>query len=106
MSASYYALFQLLVDEATRLMLAGKARAPLHVSLARAFNYTAMKDGAAAFAENPIAPRFSAGLNGESVQDPLVDVANAFIELHEARHDADYNRARRFARQETLDHVD
>ena len=105
-SASYYALFHLLVDDATRLMLSGHGRAPLRDSLARAFNHSSMKDAAAAFARNPIAPRLAAGLNGEPVQDPLVDVANAFIELQEARHDADYNRARRFTRQETLDLVD
>lgn len=105
-SASYYALFHLLVDDATRLMLSGHGRAPLRDSLARAFNHSSMKDAAAALARNPTAPRLAAGLNGEPVQDPLVDVANAFIELQEARHDADYNRARRFTRQETLDLVD
>ena len=87
-------------------MLSGHGRAPLQHSHARAFNHAAMKDAAAAFARNPIASELAAGLNGEPVQDPLVDVANAFIELKEARHDADYNRARRFTRQESLDFVD
>ncbi len=105
-STSYYALFHLLVDDATRLMLSGTARAPLRDGLARAFNHTAMKDAAAAFGRNPIQPKLAALLNGEPVQGPLVDVADAFIELQEARHDADYNRARRFTRQETLDFVD
>ena len=105
-SASYCALFHLLVDDATRLMLAGHGRAPLRDSLARAFNHSSMKDAAAAFTKDQIPPKLEALLNGEPVQDPLVDVANAFIELQEARHDADYNRARRFTRQETLDLVD
>jgi len=30
-------------------------------------------------------------------------VATAFVQLQETRHDADYNRARRFTRREALD---
>ena len=37
------------------------------------------------------------------VQQPLIDVATAFVQLQEARHDADYNRALRFTRREALD---
>ena len=107
-SASYYALFHLLVDDATRLMLSGPGRAPLRDSLARAFDHYTMKQTAAAFTRDrdQIPPKLAVLLNGERVQQPLVIVANAFIELQEARHDADYNRALRFTRQETLDLVD
>jgi len=56
-SASYYALFHLLVDEATRLMLAGNGRRPLRDSLARAFHHSAMKQVAVAFARRSIPPR-------------------------------------------------
>ena len=42
-SASYYALFHLLVDDATRLMLSGHGRSSLRDSLARAFHHSAMK---------------------------------------------------------------
>ncbi len=45
-SASYYALFHLLVDDATRLMLSGNVRRPLRDSLARAFHHSAMKQTA------------------------------------------------------------
>ena len=106
MSTSCYALFNLLIDYATSLMLSGNARAPLRDGLARAFNHTVMKDAVAAFVRNPIPSKLVALLDGETVQGPLVDVANAFIELQDARHDADYNRARRFTREETLDFVD
>ena len=105
-SASYYALFHLLVDDATRLMLAGNARRPLRDSLARAFHHAAMKQTARAFAEKSIPPKLAAGLNREPVQRPLIDVAAAFVQLQDARHDADYNRARRFTRRETLDLAD
>lgn len=105
-SASYYALFHLLVDEATRLMLAGSARGPLRDSLARAFRHSGMKKTAIAFAKRQVPPRLASGLGHQQVQQPLSDVATAFVQLQEARHDADYNRALRFTRRETLDLVD
>ena len=105
-SASYYALFHLLVDEATRLMLAGSVRGPLRDSLARAFHHAAMKQTAVAFTRSPIPPRLASGLDRQEVQQPLVDVATAFVQLQEARHDANYNRALRFFRREALDLAD
>ncbi len=105
-SASYYALFHLLVDEATRLMLSGRERSPLRDSLARAFHHSPMKQTAAAFASQRISPKLSSGFNGRPIPQPLIDVAAAFVELQEARHHADYNRALRFIRREALDLVD
>ena len=105
-SASYYALFHLLVDEATKLMLSGNVRSPLRDSLARAFHHSAMKQTAAAFTRRSIPPKLASGLDRQQVQQPLIDVATAFVELQEARQDADYNRARRFTRRETLDLAD
>lgn len=54
--APYYALFHLLVDEATKLMLAGNVRGPLRDSLARAFHHSAMKQTAVAFTRRSIPP--------------------------------------------------
>ncbi len=105
-SASYYALFHLLVDEATKLMLAGNVRGPLRDSLARAFRHSAMKQTAVAFTRRSIPPRLASGLDRQEVQQPLIDVATAFVQLQEARHDADYNRALRFTRREALDLAD
>ncbi len=105
-SASYYALFHLLVDDATRLMLSGNVRRPLRDSLARAFHHSAMKQTAVAFARKTIPPKLTTGLNRQRVQQSLVDVATAFVQLQEARHDADYNRALRFTRREALDLAD
>ena len=105
-SASYYALFHLLVDEATKLMLAGNVRGPLRDSLARAFHHSAMKQTAVAFTRRSIPPRLASGLDRQQVQQPLIDVATAFVQLQEARHDADYNRALRFTRREALDLAD
>ena len=105
-SASYYALFHLLVDEATRLMLAGNVRGPLRDSLARAFRHSVMKQTAVAFTRRSIPLRLASGLDRRQVQQPLIDVASAFVQLQEARHDADYNRALRFTRREALDLAD
>lgn len=105
-SASYYALFHLLVDEATRLMLAGNVRSPLRDSLARAFRHAAIKQTAVAFTRDSIPPRLAYGMDRAQIQQPLISVASAFIQIQEARHDADYNRAIRFTRREVLDVVD
>lgn len=105
-SASYYALFHLLIDEATRLMLSGHARGPLRDCLARAFLHSAMKQAAVQFTLDPVSPKLSPGFDGQPVQPPLIDLATAFVQLQEARHDADYNRGRRFTRREVLDLVD
>ncbi len=105
-SAAYYALFHLLVDEATKLMLSGNVRGPLRDSLARAFNHSDMKKTAVAFAGNSKLPKLASELDRQSVGQPLIDVAAAFVQLQEARHNADYNRVLRFTRREALDLAD
>ena len=105
-SASYYALFHLLIDEATRLLLSGHARSPLRRCLARAFTHSAMKQAAFQFTLDRVSPKLSPGLDGRAVQPGLTDVAETFIELQELRHHADYDRARRFTRGETLDLIE
>ncbi len=105
-SASYYALFHLLVDETSKLMLSGNIRHPLRDSLARAFRDSAMKQTAVAFTRKSILPKLAFGLNREPVQQALIDIATAFVQLQQARHDADYNRALRFTCRETLDLAD
>ena len=98
-SASYYALFHLLVDEATKRMLSGRNRDALRDCLARAFSHDVMKQVAQQFSSNGLSPKLIPGLNGQTLQPQLVD-------LQQARHEADYDRARRFTRREVLDLVD
>ena len=104
-SASYYALFHFLVDEATRLMLPGK-RGRLRDSLARAFHHSWMKEVAALYANQKIPRKLSSVFNGEPIPTELSNVADAFVTLYQARHDADYNRTRRFTRREAFDQAD
>ena len=104
-SASYYALFHLLVDNATRLMLSGGDRAALRHRLARAFGHAAMRQVAQQFSDDNVSPKLSPGLSGQALQPELVRVASALVQLQEARHKADYDTARRFTRREVLDLV-
>ena len=69
MSASYYALFHLLVDEASRRLVGGANRASLRTSLGRAFNHGAMRTVAKQFAARAVSPRLDPGLNGQTLQE-------------------------------------
>ena len=105
-SASYYALFHLLVDEATNRMFHGGDRASLRGCLARAFVHGDMKRVAQQFSSGGVSPRLRPGLNRRELQPELIGVAAAFVNLQQARHEADYDPARRFTRKEVLDLVD
>ncbi len=105
-SASYYAIFHLLVDEATSMMLPGSRRGNLRGCLARTFRHSSMKNAAAQFASNSGPVRLSPGFDPDSVQQELKNVAEAFVELQEARHNADYNLAKSITRREALDLVE
>ena len=104
-SASYYAVFHLLVDEATKRMIRGRDRAALRRSLARAFGHAVMRQVAQQFSDNSVSRKLVPGLNGQALQPELVRVASAVVEPQEARHEADYDPARRFTRREALDLV-
>ena len=101
-SASYYALFHLLVDEATRLMFSGHGRAPLRPVAARAFRHSTMKALAKQFATPGVPAKLAPALGAQPIQPALVDVATTFQELQQARHEADYDLSRRFTRPEVI----
>ena len=102
-SASYYARFHFLTDEATKLMLTAHGRRPLRDSLARAFHHSGMKQIAMEFITKSISPALASGFNRQPAQQPLIAVASAFTQLQEAGCDVDYNRALRFTRRKALD---
>ena len=105
-SASYYAVFHMLIDEATRRMISGSGRADLRHCLARAYAHGNMKKVARQFAGGGVSPKLRPGLNGQPLQRELVAVAAAFVDLQQARQEADYNIARRFTRREVLNLAD
>lgn len=75
-SASYYALFHLLVDEATKLMLSGHARGPLRDCLSRAFHHAAMKQIAVQFTNNAVSPKLASGFNQQPTRREALDLAD------------------------------
>lgn len=95
-SAAYYALYHLLVAEATRVLV---RKAEVRNRFARAFEHRNLKSASRAFAY-PQPNQLPNLTGGAPVPPDLQVVANAVIDLQEARHEADYNVGRRFSRLE------
>jgi hypothetical protein len=104
-SSSYYALFHLLVDAATRVILPAKDKT-LRGQLARSFTHQRMREAAqevTTSSANGSKGWFQLGPTLPSAD--LRSVAQAFIDLQQARHDADYNLAQPFRRSHVQGHV-
>ena len=97
-SAAYYALFHLLVREATAVVVSDSK---LRQLVPRAFDHSEMKQACRPFAAGTLPDHIRAVVTG-SVPDDLKLVADTFILLQQTRHDADYNVALRFTRSDTL----
>ena len=103
-STAYYALFHLLISEAT----ANWARPELRAILGRCFDHGPMKTASetkisqinGAFKNNP--PEGAE----ETVEDHLSTVANAFIQAQQRRNDADYNMAKEWTTAEVDTQID
>jgi hypothetical protein len=103
LSTAYYALFHLLVDEATRMFV---AEPKLRRLVGRALVHDEMKQASSSFASTML-PKHVAAVSGMIIPPGLQFVASVFVELQEARHDADYNLDRRpFTRSNVQDLVD
>lgn len=96
-SSAYYALFHLLIHEATLRIARGPA---VRQKLSRAFEHADMKSASRAFAgaQTGQLARLSGGL---PIPAALRTVATTFVILQEARHAADYDIATRFTRLQT-----
>jgi hypothetical protein len=110
-STAYYALFHLLVDDACKLVLSGTSLVDFGPRIARAFTHTDMKQASRAFVfakDSPKVPH-EIGLILKAVPNPskdLVTVAKAFVDLQEARHEADYNLGIRYTPHDALASVE
>ena len=101
MSTAYYALFHLLIHEATR----NWKRAPQRPLLARAFEHSKMKQACEKkcselrdlmrAASPPPPPELA-------VAQHLYTVVNAFIQAQQQRHTADYDNSTQWTRTEVL----
>lgn len=90
-STAYYALFDELVDQATReLVGSGPTTAGQRAQASRWFAHTDVRTLAAAVAPTGNATRALAGVLGTPHAD-VVRVADAFITLQDARNRADYD---------------
>ena len=98
MSTTYYALFHLLVDHASRRWVgAAPARAPVRAVVGRTFDHSTMRRVSRAFASGSLPDP----LRAISPAPPSADVrfvAQMFAVLQERRHEADYDPLRVFGR--------
>jgi hypothetical protein len=99
-STSYYALFHLLVGDAVR---GWNGSVAARVGLERVFGHDSMKKISLAVSQgswkgwsDPPPP----------VPAPLKSVAEAFVRLQQARHQADYNNAKTWTRTAAREQVD
>lgn len=91
-SAAYYAVFHQLTECGVQMLLPGR-RGELRAQLRRKFKHGSMKTVA------------QATKSREELDAGIRFVADAFVQLQEARHDADYDFSRSFAKAEALDHI-
>lgn len=103
-SAAYYALFHLLVDEACRAIVGtAKQRRPYRDILARAFQHASMSDACKSFAGSTLPQSIRNRLPTQwTVPTGLRRVAQTFREAQERRHLADYDPAERLTRAAVL----
>src|ERR1700685_2635147 len=104
-STSYYALFHLLVSEASALLTSGDGK--LQHLVARAFEHGDMHRACSTFASGGALPALVDAHYGSVTLPPeLKVVAQAFLDLQGARHDADYATHRGWTRTEALTEVE
>jgi hypothetical protein len=93
-STAYYALFHLLVDEATKMLVPDPK---LRRLVGRALVHDEMKQASASFKSSGLPPHVAA-VCGAVVPPDLKLVAEVFVELQDVRHEADYKLDRSFTR--------
>ncbi len=93
-STAYYALFHLLVDEVTTMLVPDPK---LRRLVGRALVHDEMKQASVSFKSSGLPPHVEA-VCGTVVPPALKLVAEVFVELQEARHEADYKLDRTFTR--------
>jgi uncharacterized protein (UPF0332 family) len=97
-STAYYALFHLLISEAT----SNWNRVELRPALGRIFEHGKMKKASEVrvSALKTFLKKMPAGSSGSAVAASLLAVADAFLQAHRQREDADYNTSREWTRSE------
>ena len=103
-SSTYYAVFDLLVDEACRAQIgAHHNQAPIRQVLGRAFIHGIMNDACKSFAGATLKKGVSKGLPpGFKIPLEIRKLSATFVDLQDKRHLADYDLTERFKRSEVL----
>ena len=106
-SAAYYALFHLLTEAAARRLIPGTGgdREALRVILRRAFGHGEMAAISKSFRSGSPPARWQDVLGVTGLTADVRKVADAFVDLQEARHEADYDAGRAYTRQEARELV-
>jgi uncharacterized protein (UPF0332 family) len=104
-SSSYYALFHLLINEASQLIVRVEKSELLQNYISRQFTHTNMKEVAKGFASGNPSNQVKAALNKAPIPTDLMNAAKAFVNLQEVKHLVDYDTLRKFTRQETMDFI-
>jgi len=102
-SATYYAVFHLLIDEALRAFIGVPSQnVALSAALARCFKHTEMLKAAEDFAKPTPSKRIRRRLGSTPIDPRVQKLAELFRLLQERRHQADYERDVIFTRTEVL----
>jgi hypothetical protein len=101
-SAAYYALFHLLVWEASSLYVRGEAIA---ARLNRSYQHSEIKNASKSVSQGRFPKSLGAICPANSPPPDLKIVADAFVYFQEARHQADYDLSRALRRREAVDAV-
>jgi uncharacterized protein (UPF0332 family) len=100
-SAAYYSLFHLIVDDASSFLVRGSRLRPV---VARSFEHKNVRMAAVAVgdvARRPHGNHWMLPLLNSPISIDLVEVCDAFVNLQEHRHRADYDSTMRFTRVQT-----
>lgn len=95
-SSAYYSLFHLLSSEAGSAISIGSELRPL---VQRALQHAVMRQACKSFGGGTL-PTFLRAAAPAGLSENLKQLARIFIELQQARHEADYNVSKRFLRKE------
>lgn len=103
-SSAYYALFHLLIQDATEQLIGGGSAAvgkAVRATAARWFTHQKMEEICTQFQGSAVPRRLRDRLPpGATISPALQNVARIFVELQRARHTADYDPIPRYRRQE------
>lgn len=100
-STAYYAIFHLLISEAT----SNWARPELRASLGRCFDHGPMKSAAESQAAQINLALKTGSVSVTEADQDLLTVANAFVQAQQRRIDADYNLAKEWVPSEVAAHI-